>query len=507
MSVTISIAISALYFAVLATLLNAQPLWLDEILQLLGTRGRSLAELLDWVAINPGAAPLGYLTQWGALQIFGFTTFSARLSSALFSALSGLTLVALSRRLGLRTPAAAFLLFALMPLQFRYALEARPYSQGLFFALWCTLEAVNLRDRPGIASRTRYTLAVACGLYTQPYTAFAALAHALWMPRLSAPLAAAGALFLPWFLHARGQWREHLDASGHHFAFSLKTLAMLFRESCGGGYLLAVAIAALAVAGLCSPHMLPPVKRLLALSVAVPVAAALAADAVFGYFFAIRQVLAILPPLCLLAAEGLRAIPSRLALPIVALAAVLSLFHIGRSLSPHRRAEDWELAARVIRSSVSPGDCLAVPADGQLSIYSFFEPDLPLHACGEGRPNSARVVAALSSYTSPGQRRRLIGRLGALGFSQAAARTVGGTEIALFRNCSPHENPEPCPIRWPRRRDPDLLLHRPGSCAISPCSAASLTPSVLSAVCSLAFYSASSASTRCLSASPATPFF
>jgi hypothetical protein len=424
------------YFAVLAMLLEAQPLWLDEILQLLGTRGRSPAGVLEWAAVNPGAAPLGYLAQWSVLQVAGFTMFSARLSSALFSALSCLSMVALSRRLGLRNPAAAFLLFALLPLQFRYAHEARPYSQGLFFTIWSLVEAVKLGERPSRGAWIRYAAAVAGGLYTTPYSGLAAAAQVIWMPRLAIPAGLAGGLFLPWFLVVRSGWREQIAASGLRFAVSGKTAAMVVRESCGGGYLLAALVLGLAAAGFWLGRGPERTRRLLALSVVVPVAGALLCDAAFGYFFAIRQVLAMVPALCLLASEGLLTLSRPAARAAAAVTAAFCLYHDARPLFAEGR-EDWAAAARAIRETVPAGGCLALPASGEISLYAFFEPELRRRVCGDDLARRDAVVAAASPYTTADQRRLFHRRLCSYGFGQAEVRVAGGTEISLFLNCCP----------------------------------------------------------------------
>ena len=83
----------AALFAALAAVLGWPNLWLDEVLQLVGTLRTSFGQMLAWVATQPGGGPLGYLVQWAALAVFGFSSFTARLP-ALAAAAVGCVLLA-----------------------------------------------------------------------------------------------------------------------------------------------------------------------------------------------------------------------------------------------------------------------------------------------------------------------------------------------------------------------------------------------------------------------------
>ena len=127
------------YAGLLAALIWLVPFWLDEVLQLLGTRNHSFAEALQWAARNPGGAPLPYLAQWASLQLLGYSPAAARLPAAASSILAALAFAALLRQLRVRNALLAFAMFLLLPLQLRYGFEARPYSQGLFFSILALL--------------------------------------------------------------------------------------------------------------------------------------------------------------------------------------------------------------------------------------------------------------------------------------------------------------------------------------------------------------------------------
>lgn len=77
------------YALVLTALAARTSLWVDEVLQLLGTRDEpTVVGLLKWVMVNPGGVPLGYLTQKAVIDVLGYSVFTARLPSILCAALA-----------------------------------------------------------------------------------------------------------------------------------------------------------------------------------------------------------------------------------------------------------------------------------------------------------------------------------------------------------------------------------------------------------------------------------
>jgi uncharacterized membrane protein len=227
------------------------------------------------------------------------------------------------------------LTYALLPISLRYAVEARQYGPALAFSLCATALVVWLDQRPTWPRAALYALSLALGIYSQPYAAFIAIAHALWALRransaryiLSACVLAA-LLFLPWFLYARTLWTQAVTSGGYQSSFGWKTPLMILRELTGGGYVLAAAILSLAIFGFLRAAIPASPKFLLLLCATVPLPLALVGNSLFHYFFAIRQLLFIVPPLCILAAEGLRAIPKG----SPALAAALTLLTLGYDL-------------------------------------------------------------------------------------------------------------------------------------------------------------------------------
>jgi 4-amino-4-deoxy-L-arabinose transferase-like glycosyltransferase len=87
------------------------------------------------VQLNAGASPLPYLFQHVFSSWFGYSSFAARFPAALCSILSGAVFAAICPRFLDRGCWIALVLFLVLPLQLRYGLEGRVYSQGLLFSL------------------------------------------------------------------------------------------------------------------------------------------------------------------------------------------------------------------------------------------------------------------------------------------------------------------------------------------------------------------------------------
>jgi hypothetical protein len=128
-------------------LLDYQSLWVDELMQLAGTRNGTLSDTERITRTGVGGVPLGWLPQLLAIQILGYSSAIARLPSALASVGCCFVLAATARRLHLRYPALPVVLLSVVPLQFRYALEGRPYAQGLLLSTLATLVFIRLIER------------------------------------------------------------------------------------------------------------------------------------------------------------------------------------------------------------------------------------------------------------------------------------------------------------------------------------------------------------------------
>ena len=403
----------AAYAGVLAPLLSVLPLWVDEILQLIvSTRAPTLRALLVSAPLNVGAVPLGYLTQRVFTSVLGYSLFSARLPAAVFSVLSVAGAAWLARRLGLKRPVWAMALLAVLPLQLRYATEGRVYSQALCFSILSTLAFLWMRDAPGLRTSICYALSILAGLYTMPFSALVAVGHLIMEPRrVFVPFAAAGVLFLPWFLFARRTWAAASAGNGYAFHADLKMPLLVLREISGGGYIGSILLLALAAYGFL--RMERKQAQLLALIVAVPIAGAFALDFAFGYFFAIRQAIFVLPALALLASAGRPVL-------IVPLLAASLVSDVRMFLRPR---DDWALAARTLRAT---GSCIVTVPPTSLGLYTFFE---PLRACSGNEPSA--VLAVTPGAASADEQQAAI-ELDRRGLAPRGSQSAGGTRIATY---------------------------------------------------------------------------
>ena len=435
------------YAVVVLALLSKLPLWLDEILQLLGTRGRSFAQIVEWLPGSAGAVPLPYLIQALAIDLAGYSVFSARLPAALFSVLSCAALAWLARELRLQWRPVAVVLLMALPLQWRYALEGRPYSQAMFFAILGTILALRLARRPGPVQTALYGLALAAGMYTMPLLVLIPFAHFVWVSlyldkplrlRVQIQVAIAGAaavlLLAPWVVWANTRWAGAIAGNQGHFLLHPRLFLVLLHELPGGGYLASLLLLAAAGAGLASRGIARSTKVLLALLVAVPLLGTLTIDAIFDYFFAVRQLIPVLPALALLAAEGLRDLRSRRRiLGTTLLATLLVTCVVGDVRWFSRPREDWQLAASSLKT-VSQGPCVLFAPSDSVDIYAFFEPELRSRDCSkQGFAALQRsVVVALNPYSPSVEATATLAKLRAEGRTLLQETTVGGARILLY---------------------------------------------------------------------------
>ncbi len=185
------------YACALAALLPVLSLWLDEIYDLIVARMDRLADVLDYVPHVSGNVPLNYVVQFASVHLLGFSAFTGRLPSAISSVIACAGVFVLAKKMGLRWPLLATAIFALFPLQLRYALEARPYELALCLSIWATVAFLRVLERPASVSRAAlYALCIVAGLFTFPYMLFVPLAHLAWAGLVSnkaqRPAAAAG---------------------------------------------------------------------------------------------------------------------------------------------------------------------------------------------------------------------------------------------------------------------------------------------------------------------------
>ena len=429
----------AAYAVLVFAALGIAPLWLDELQQLVMGRG-SVAALLRWVEMNPGASPLPYLAQRAVVDLFGTSPFVVRIPAALCSIAGAAVFAALCGRFGIRSPGWATALFLALPLQFRYALEARGYSQGLLCALASLWLFLRARERGTVGAAAFYGASVALGLYSQPLTILPVFGGLLWLigerdvssqtKRLMWGAASIGVLsFVPWYV-LQHQTQEAFGSMALYF-FSWRQVTPLgvLHELSGGGYVPSAALLVGTAVWLADLRN----RRLLACVGLAALAGPILIDALVNYFFAARQLLFAAPVLALCAAggiEGLREGGRRWAGY-----AVLLAFFAAAVLSDYRLAtvpkDGFGAQASVLAAHLPADACVAVAPPNHALYYVFLRPELERRICAEP-PAGARVLAVMSPYSTPGERSQLSNLLDR-SYGKTAVLQAGAGEIAEYR--------------------------------------------------------------------------
>ena len=446
------LAALALYTLLLFTLLPVQSLWVDELMQTAASRDLPLGVLLhDEIPRTAGQVPLVYLLQKASIILLGYSSFSARLPAAFLAVLACVGVWRLSCQLHLQYPSLAATIFATFPLQLRYATEARPYSQALCLTVWLSVVFIDLRAEATLSRCFLYFCVLALSLYTQPYTLFVAAAHilfSLWELRsgttrrngalfwnLLVSMTLAVLAFLPWYIFARAGWRKDVNASNLHFRMHVKLPLEIARELTGAGYLSSLAVLLLCVIALRFAQQVAPAGRLFLVVVAVvPAALAVAADAAFDYFFAVRQIIFILPSLAILAAIGVESkrfqrFPTKLALLLLAL-------NIGYSIRWFTKPrESWERAAAALDNARHHGACLMLLPAESARYYDFYVPGLSNAFCLENYAQWPSTVAvAVSPYfRNSAAEAALTLKLQSAGFKKPATDSKSEPRILTFK--------------------------------------------------------------------------
>jgi mannosyltransferase len=428
----------AAYAALLFTVLGIVPLWLDELQQLAVGR-QSVSALLRWVQLNPGASPLPYLVQRAVVDLFGTSAFVVRIPAALCSIAGALVFAALCGRFGIRYPLLATALFLALPLQFRYALEARGYSQGLLCTLASLLLLLRLRERGTWRRAAFYGASVALGLYSHPLTMLPVFGGLFWMigerdvdshtKRLVLGAASIGFLsFVPWYVLQRQMQEAYGSMTLYFFSWRQVTPLGLLHELSGGGYVCSIALLLGAAVGLAKL----PNRRFLACIALAALAGPILVDALVNYFFATRQLLFAAPALVLFAAGGIERLGegSRR----WAGYAVLLAFLAAAAVSDYRLAtvpKDGFGAQAAALAHLPADACVIVAPPNQVVCYLFLRPELERRICAEP-PGAARVLAVMSPYSTLGERDQLSDLLDR-SYEKSAVLQSGAGEIVDYR--------------------------------------------------------------------------
>ncbi len=438
------IILGVVYSAAVWLGIGRTPLWMDEIQQLDSARQRTIHQIVEWAKLNPAAVPLPYMVQQEFIAAFGYSTIVARIPAALCGILCGIVFACIAYRLKLSSTLWATALFLAAPLQFRYAIEARGYSQGLLFSLLAFLIFLELCRRPSIGMAILYALAIALGLYSQPFSFLPVAGQLVWLMLGSADrrarwfaLIAAGAAclsFIPWWMAQSEAKRLYPQMAVYFFSWRQVAPWTLSHDFPGGGYIPFAALFSLVLYGLVSSSLKDPRKQLLVCMGAISIVAPIAADAAGSYFFAPRQFLFALPPILLLGSLGLDRLfeERRRGLAFAALAAFL----IPAVVKDYREAsvprDDLAATADRIEAEITPGACVLVAPRNQFAYYRFFHPDLALRGCPEN-PDSQTILAVEPDPHATAADRAELAALPARGYQPERSIEVGHARITLYR--------------------------------------------------------------------------
>jgi 4-amino-4-deoxy-L-arabinose transferase-like glycosyltransferase len=427
--------------------LTIRPLWLDEVLQLIVTSSPSIKEMNRLIPFNIGAVPLGYFTQRPFVLAGGPLAFWARLPSALFSVASCWLLISLCRELKISrsTGLLAAGIFMVIPAQFRYATEGRPYSEAIFFMLLAMLaiasSAHSLRYRTILLA----FLAMAAALYTQPYAALAVFGLSAWNVlagfrakeglRSAIPFAClcvAALLFLPWYMISTQLWNASIQRSGYpqfHWTFAVALDA--FKGLSGGSFLCSLALLVLVAMGI--RWSSAGVRGLLLFSALCVLIGVLTTDSLRNYFFASRQFLFAVPSLSILAALGLASALRINKAVGTAAAAFFAITALTNDVSMQLNAkENWPAAAKLLAEVVNQGYCVQMAGadQGGLQMYSVFEPPLLSSLCRD-RASTPRLALISNLATTTNTLEASEQQLRSKGFTLTRTLAVGGTTIQM----------------------------------------------------------------------------
>lgn len=402
----IAVLIAGTFFS-----LPLRPLWVDEIYQLEATRDLPITQVLHSSMLAPGGMPLGYLIQALWLKVAGFSTAQARLPAALFGLASVFATAWIARQMNLNG-AGVVLLGLLTPLLFRYSTEARPYSQGLFFSTLSTALFLSWMRDPSKGKWFAYLLCNVAGIYSQPFSVFIPIAHAVYVlmaegkrvyPIVSA-IALTAVAYAPWFFLSQRTLRYEAWRNQMFFSWRQLSPLVIVKEISGGGYVCSVALLLLAVIGL-GQTALKPKLRLLWFCCTIPVVLAIAADAKFNYFFAIRQLIFIVPGLLLLATSALDRFAQRRDRAVALLVALYVAAAVVKDVNWERdHKEDWQKAAIAIEDRLqATRGCVSFDPPRDAHAYYFFKPSLRVQTC-EQTGRAAGELVAISPYASASER-------------------------------------------------------------------------------------------------------
>jgi mannosyltransferase len=346
--------------------LGSKSLWLDESISASYTWFGPGA-LAHVVAGSPNMG-LYYVLLSGWARIFGRTEAALRSLSVVAGALAAPATALLGRRLfDRRAGVIAGLLIALSPLLVHYEQTVRSYALLVLAVVLSSYLFVALVERPARVIRVAYVLSSAAAVYVHLYAVLVLLAQLIALVALGRGRALTRAWRATWGAILLLCAPEALLAA-HDGAGGLDwirpptfTSAIALPVKLAGGWPLGLAVLILAAHG-ARRALVDRGSRgrwrawfLLAWAL-VPTTLALAASALIRPLLIFYYLIGVAPALALLAAAGLRALPTR-ALRLAVLALLLALSGVGLSDWYRQPSmENFRAATAFVLRQQRPGD-------------------------------------------------------------------------------------------------------------------------------------------------------
>ncbi len=425
--------------------LGSRQLWIDELMQAAMIQNAAPLEILSRLRNGMDlAAPLDFLMQRGVTWLAGDSTWAIRFHAALFGTLAIVYFYRLAFFLfGARVAVFSALLSAFFPLAVHFSQEARPYS----LLLLMSLISYDLLFRHLFGQRRRWSgwipilAADILILYTSYLGAliltaqFAAIGFTLLLkPDSTDPperaLTRAGAAFgpipisdyliwcvvgvlsliafVPWI-----QYTFYRPALAPSSAIMDPKLPLLIIKELGDrSYPVSALLMAGTILGIRALMRHNQKYKLIWLLtwLIVPVPLLFGIEIWAGYFFSIRHLLHVLPPIVLLCGYGLFHLGKRFAVLAhppakagayaTAFAVLLMCGSIWTSyVHAHHEPVDWRGAAAFLRRNLHPGDIVSVPQI--YPLLGYYYPQLKEYIYTDLNP-------ALGSLAKPGIKRRIV---------------------------------------------------------------------------------------------------
>jgi 4-amino-4-deoxy-L-arabinose transferase-like glycosyltransferase len=448
----------AIYALLLAAGITVLPLRISEILHIIGSLRHSAGGFFAWIPQAPGSAPLHYFVQLPSVLVLGASRWGARLPSLLFGLASCYLFWRIAKRIPLRWPYLALVVFAVLPSHYIAATDGLPTEQALFLLLGATEFFLNLIETPTLRWAICYGAALTLAIYTERYSILPAVGYLLALfafvnsaPQRRAiwfalgPTVAATLLFLPCYFWARAHVNPHWltpplapDAPSSPYLQALQQLAS------GGalGYLVSALLIIGVIMGVWGRFRVPPAAmpksvRIFSMfgGAVITILVVLGLDVGNRYAFTSQQVLWALPGIILTSFAGLERFgqrPNRRMWAYgaaVMLLALCTLRDIDYLANP---TEDLAQQAALIRPELTGDSCVVFVSQGlSQHLFLVFDPGLDQSVCRDFF--HARAVLASHAYVRPSQQENAESFFRGLNFKPVKRVHVGGGQIVIMQ--------------------------------------------------------------------------